>query len=246
MKVTSCRVARRTSRPRSLSPRPMWRMTPPGATQREATARVAPWPTASITSSAALSPGSSLCGSNTAKPSAATVSRRRGLVSATCTAAPPKARSVRAHRRPLAPPPPHSEAALAVAEADVEDDSAGGHPARGDRPRRPMADGVHHQFGRAFAGILAVRVEHGEALGGDGIAPQGVGLGHLHGGASESAQRQGAQQADGAAADDQRAAVGERAEERARSDEHTSELQSLMRISYAGFCLKTKQTTTNR
>src|SRR3546814_4790351 len=106
-------------------------------------------------------------------------------------------------------------AALAVAEADVEDDSAGGHPARGDRPRRPMADGVHHQFGRAFAGILAVRVEHGEALGGDGIAPQGVGLGHLHGGASESAQRQ-------------------------RSEEHTSELQSLMRISYAVFCLKKK------
>src|SRR3546814_7135701 len=28
----------------------------------------------------------------------------------------------------------------------------------------------------------------------------------------------------------------------ARSEEHTSELQSLMRISYAVFCLKTKQT----
>src|SRR3546814_5614825 len=27
-----------------------------------------------------------------------------------------------------------------------------------------------------------------------------------------------------------------------RSEEHTSELQSLMRISYAGFCLKKKQT----
>src|SRR3546814_4763932 len=27
-----------------------------------------------------------------------------------------------------------------------------------------------------------------------------------------------------------------------RSEEHTSELQSLMRISYAGFCLKTKKT----
>src|SRR3546814_9152620 len=33
----------------------------------------------------------------------------------------------------------------------------------------------------------------------------------------------------------------------ARSEEHTSELQSLMRISYAVFCLKTKkQTNTNR
>src|SRR3546814_8203286 len=31
-----------------------------------------------------------------------------------------------------------------------------------------------------------------------------------------------------------------------RSEEHTSELQSLMRISYAVFCLKKKITTTNR
>src|SRR3546814_9247114 len=32
-------------------------------------------------------------------------------------------------------------------------------------------------------------------------------------------------------------------EARIRSEEHTSELQSLMRISYAVFCLKTKKTT---
>src|SRR3546814_4985890 len=32
----------------------------------------------------------------------------------------------------------------------------------------------------------------------------------------------------------------------ARSEEHTSELQSLMRISYAVFCLKKKNTTTGR
>src|SRR3546814_4355753 len=31
-----------------------------------------------------------------------------------------------------------------------------------------------------------------------------------------------------------------------RSEEHTSELQSLMRISYAVFCLKKKKTTTTR
>src|SRR3546814_4726834 len=31
-----------------------------------------------------------------------------------------------------------------------------------------------------------------------------------------------------------------------RSEEHTSELQSLMRISYAGFCLKKKKNTTTR
>src|SRR3546814_9143189 len=33
---------------------------------------------------------------------------------------------------------------------------------------------------------------------------------------------------------------------RRRSEEHTSELQSLMRISYAVFCLKKKNTTTHR
>src|SRR3546814_6271835 len=33
---------------------------------------------------------------------------------------------------------------------------------------------------------------------------------------------------------------------RLRSEEHTSELQSLMRISYAAFCLKKTQPTTNR
>src|SRR3546814_5287324 len=32
----------------------------------------------------------------------------------------------------------------------------------------------------------------------------------------------------------------------AKSEEHTSELQSLMRISYAVFCLKKKNNTTNR
>src|SRR3546814_9549698 len=31
-----------------------------------------------------------------------------------------------------------------------------------------------------------------------------------------------------------------------RSEEHTSELQSLMRISYAGFCLKKKKETTQK
>src|SRR3546814_10210426 len=35
--------------------------------------------------------------------------------------------------------------------------------------------------------------------------------------------------------------VAQRIGERQRSEEHTSELQSLMRISYAVFCLKTKQ-----
>src|SRR3546814_1639634 len=39
--------------------------------------------------------------------------------------------------------------------------------------------------------------------------------------------------------------LGPRAPGSARSEEHTSELQSLMRISYAVFCLKKKKKTTN-
>src|SRR3546814_10289295 len=37
---------------------------------------------------------------------------------------------------------------------------------------------------------------------------------------------------------------GQRADEGVRSEEHTSELQSLMRISYAVFCLKKKKNKT--
>src|SRR3546814_9744515 len=41
------------------------------------------------------------------------------------------------------------------------------------------------------------------------------------------------------------AAVQDAAEAMTRSEEHTSELQSLMRNSYAAFCLKKKNKTTN-
>src|SRR3546814_10232729 len=58
--------------------------------------------------------------------------------------------------------------------------------------------------------------------------------------AHEDEQRNGDQDVVG---DDAEDALAERAEQRGRSEEHTSELQSLMRISYAVFCLKkTKQT----
>src|SRR3546814_6903037 len=43
----------------------------------------------------------------------------------------------------------------------------------------------------------------------------------------------------------QKAIVAKRQREQ-RSEEHTSELQSLMRISYAVFCLKKKNTETHR
>src|SRR3546814_7019192 len=39
--------------------------------------------------------------------------------------------------------------------------------------------------------------------------------------------------------------IGHRHLQIGRSEEHTSELQSLMRISYAVFCLKKKKTTSN-
>src|SRR3546814_963827 len=42
-----------------------------------------------------------------------------------------------------------------------------------------------------------------------------------------------------------RSAAPGRKRARSRSEEHTSELQSLMRISYAVFCLKKKKTKTN-
>src|SRR3546814_9224277 len=41
-------------------------------------------------------------------------------------------------------------------------------------------------------------------------------------------------------------AMGRRRESSARSEEHTSELQSLMRISHAVFCLKKKKTQTRQ
>src|SRR3546814_6363800 len=42
------------------------------------------------------------------------------------------------------------------------------------------------------------------------------------------------------------ACSGDPAPTQARSEEHTSELQSLMRISYAVFCLKKKKPNTNK
>src|SRR3546814_8489910 len=62
-------------------------------------------------------------------------------------------------------------------------------------------------------------------------ADRRAGTGH------RAADRRGDPQAEGEGADDP--AGG------ARSEEHTSELQSLMRISYAVFCLKKKKKKTN-
>src|SRR3546814_8926541 len=66
---------------------------------------------------------------------------------------------------------------------------------------------------------------------------------HLHPGLAREC-RAGVRQgyAGGGEGGDVRGAVCGRVVEPQRSDEHTSELQSLMRISYAVFCLKNKTT----
>src|SRR3546814_2886800 len=61
-----------------------------------------------------------------------------------------------------------------------------------------------------------------------------------HAGASRQATGRGRQQARGQGRR-QREAGGRQEAERWRSEEHTSELQSLMRTSYAVFCLKKKK-----
>src|SRR3546814_4767488 len=93
--------------------------------------------------------------------------------------------------------------------------------ATGPRVRRWPA-GVHRVSRRDLAGrdAAALRDRRGRRR----RAGQLPRAGSLHGGRSPVRRR--------------RAALG-----RPRSEEHTSELQSLMRISYAVFCLKKKNTT---
>src|SRR3546814_3951357 len=50
----------------------------------------------------------------------------------------------------------------------------------------------------------------------------------------------------GALAGDDRIMIGKGLGRKGRSEEHTSELQSLMRISYAVFCLKKKKKTSHK
>src|SRR3546814_5416136 len=81
---------------------------------------------------------------------------------------------------------------------------------------------------------LVFRIDAGES---DGVRLDGLGFALLI--------RSGKAMADGdwvlGCVVDERADPAQRAELAARSEEHTSELQSLMRISYAVFCLKKKK-----
>src|SRR3546814_5738587 len=82
-------------------------------------------------------------------------------------------------------------------------------------------------------------------LAGDGEDEVGVGVWQLrlHGALAGTAAEQAAVHEGLQRAVDLIAVAGRRIEE-GRSEEHTSELQSLMRISYAVFCLKKKNSTT--
>src|SRR3546814_9023335 len=85
------------------------------------------------------------------------------------------------------------------------------------RMRDARARGLDHQR-------LRVAVERGDDDLLDGVIDRRVGVDHLL-----EPRRERADQP-----------VGEQHAEKGRSEEHTSELQSLMRISYAVFCLKKK------
>src|SRR3546814_1534366 len=88
-------------------------------------------------------------------------------------------------------------------------------------------------IGRIIA-VIAIAVGIGIGIiiiiiGATGIAPAIAGAGHVAIIAAAERRRR-----------DQAEREGEGAAQQSRSEEHTSELQSLMRISYAVFCLKKK------
>src|SRR3546814_5552215 len=82
--------------------------------------------------------------------------------------------------------------------------------------------------GAALSGIAAEGLEHGSGIASRTIAS----LEHAW------AQGRDLLTARDVLVIDEAGMVGTRQMERVRSEEHTSELQSLMRISYAVFCLK--------
>src|SRR3546814_2165491 len=80
---------------------------------------------------------------------------------------------------------------------------------------------------------------------------RGLGLADAEGAVEDEENGEGGRRRDEAGDKTSRVVPGEKVEHRvslsacaARSEEHTSELQSLMRISYAVFCLKKKKKTT--
>src|SRR3546814_1755737 len=89
--------------------------------------------------------------------------------------------------------------------------------------RSPAVDGKGQR--------VAVRIVRGRLIGGGRIL-------HDAGGLERGESRRGVRSGRGSASARDQEQRGE-----GRSEEHTSELQSLMRISYAVFCLKKKKNT---
>src|SRR3546814_4489438 len=94
---------------------------------------------------------------------------------------------------------------------------------------------VHHLAGKAVGGDTATIEQHQRRIG---ALPAQVGPGH-----AVVAARVGRRDA-AVGGQAVRAVAGDVEELQQRSEEHTSELQSLMRISYAVFCLKKKKIKT--
>src|SRR3546814_1341573 len=103
-------------------------------------------------------------------------------------------------------------------------------------PSRLVETELMHQLGMAFRGYAALAGQESHR-----IARQQPDKGEGHQGDAEEGRYELGQPGDDEAEHGTGAWAGSRAE--GRSEEHTSELQSLMRISYAVFCLKKKNKT---
>src|SRR3546814_8114508 len=88
-------------------------------------------------------------------------------------------------------------------------------------------------------------VKHRRVKGEPGILQQGIEIVAVGRWREHAQERVGGEHREGEKAGGDPGLHGERTGlQRGRSEEHTSELQSLMRISYAVFCLKKKKSTT--
>src|SRR3546814_8199834 len=116
----------------------------------------------------------------------------------------------------------------------------------------PAGDAVVAVLGSAFDDVLhqqpPARAQRGQFLGKLDLALDrlfagnpALAPGHRIGDAAAAPQHGGADAAVGDAPGIERRGQVQRQRVAARSEEHTSELQSLMRISYAVFCLKKKR-----
>src|SRR3546814_10858259 len=106
----------------------------------------------------------------------------------------------------------------------------------------PFAQGVGRQVQRIGRQQRALDVVAALLVALAGLLPELVGrFGHADRHQRQSVVAEVVEQRRGAVEEQRQVVLDAR-----RSEEHTSELQSLMRISYAVFCLKKKQTKNNK